>query len=128
MFIHSLFLFFLATARAETDFTQELRDYQLTCFYNLQGEIKNEVKVYLKLNSPEKIAYITTDEEKPRFIESELQVKLPATCTAMPCEGLILLGFEEKFNFIKNTTIDDRTYFQIKNGHREKYLCVRGIE
>lgn len=128
MFIFYFFIFILSTAKAESDFSHELQEYQYTCFYNLQGEIKNEVKIYLKLTPPEKLAYITVDEEKPRLIDSPLQVKLPATCSTIPCEGLILVGVEEKFNFIKNTTIDDRSYYQIKNGHREKYFCVRGIE
>lgn len=117
-------------ANENTDSYQpNLSDFEYTCVYNLSGDIVPEVKTYLRLTPPAKMAYISEEDETPKLVISELKVKLPSTgCSSETCEGLTLLGFDEKFVFQKPTTIDGKVYYQIKTGHREKYLCSQGIE
>jgi hypothetical protein len=106
----------------------DLQAYEYTCFYNLSGEILHTVKAYIRLTSPGKMAYLDEQGEIPKVISTDLTVKRAANCSSGICEGLILLGFDDKFTFQKNTTIDGVQYFQIKTSHREKYVCFKGIE
>jgi len=127
--IISLFLNLGSTAHAKNDGHQpDLSDYEYTCVYNLTGEIVNEVKSYIRLTPPEKMAYISYEEDTPKIISTDLIVKRLPNCPKGICEGLTLLGFEDKFVFQKNTVVDDKDYFQIKTSHREKYLCYLGTE
>ncbi len=121
-------VFALDIGQLSNDSRIELSSFEYTCVYNLQGDIINEVKSYIRLTPPAKMAYISEQEEFPKLVTDNVEIERPDGCIGDICEGLTLTAFEEEFVFKKNTVVDDIEYFQIKTSNKEKYYCYKGID